>query len=112
MPGRYENRTLFKHSNPLYRDLLEARRLKKIHHYNTPKFKRLTDEQIASLDVVSHIWKVGDRYYKLASEYYDDTTLWWVIAWFNHAPVESHLRLGDVIYIPLPLYTILNYYDY
>ncbi len=112
MPERYENRLVFTHANPLYKDLLLARRLKKINHYNTPVFRPLTDEEIISLDLVTHVWKVGDRYYKLASDYYDDPTLWWVIAWFNHAPTESHLRLGDVIHIPLPLYTILNYYSY
>ena len=112
MPYRYENRTIYTHSDPMYKDLLKDRRLKRISHYNTPTFKDLSEDEIASLNIVSHIWKVGDRFYKLAEEYYDDVTLWWVIAWFNHTPTESHMRLGEVLYIPLPLYAVLNYYDY
>jgi len=36
--------------------------------------------------------------------------MWWVIAWFNKLPTESHIKLGDVIYIPMPLNEILKIY--
>ena len=93
MPDRYENRVVFANSDPLYKSFLQTRRLSRVNHYNTPVFAGLTDDQMSSLDVVSHIWKVGDRFYKLADEFYDDATLWWVIAWFNTAPTESHIKM-------------------
>ena len=66
-----------------------------------------TVEQAGNLTFINHVWKQGDRYFKLASEYYGDPTLWWVIAWFNKKPTESHVKLGDIIQIPMPLETVL-----
>ena len=61
---------------------------------------------LENLQSVQHIWKTGDRYYKLAAKYYGEPTYWWVIALYNKAPTEAHLQLGDVIDIPVPLETI------
>ena len=58
---------------------------------------------IARVEQVSHVWSVGDRFYKLAHKYYGDSKMWWVIARFNSKPTEAHLNLGDVIAIPVPL---------
>jgi len=54
---------------------------------------------------------VGDRYFKLAHRFYGDSKLWWVIAWFNKKPTESHVDVGDLILIPTDLYQILNIFD-
>ena len=40
------------------------------------------------------MWKLGDRFYKLADQYYGDPTLWWIIAWYNRMPTESHAEGG------------------
>ena len=58
---------------------------------------------------MDHIWKEGDRFFKLAHQYYGDSTMWWVIAWFNRTPTEAHVSLGDTIYIPRPLDLVLDY---
>ena len=50
--------------------------------------------------------------FKLASKYYDDPTMWWVIAFYNQKPTEFHLKLGDLVYIPVPLETVLFYIGY
>ena len=55
---------------------------------------------------------MGDRYHKLAEAYYGDATYWWVIAWFNKKPTESHISPGDVIRIPTSLGSILSAMGY
>ena len=62
-----------------------------------------TFNDVLGFDYEIHVWGVGDRYYKLASRYYGDPTYWWVIAWFNKKPTESHIEVGDFIRVPLPL---------
>ena len=46
--------------------------------------------------------------YKYAYEYYGDTNHWWVIAWYNNKPTDSHFNLGDTVYIPFPLDVAIN----
>jgi len=71
---------------------------------------QISPNQILTLNLTSHIWKMGDRYYKLAHAYYNDPELWWVIARFNEKPTEAHLELGDVITIPLPIEKVLSFW--
>ena len=60
------------------------------------------------LELVGHTWSLGDRFYKLAYKYYGDSTLWWVIAWYNQTPTEAQVEIGDTLQIPLPLDKILR----
>ena len=80
--------------------------------FSTPKFKHPSVEEMANFNTISHIWTTGDRYFKLAHEYYGDSEMWWVIAFFNQKPTEFHLNLGDVVYIPVPLETVLFHIGY
>ena len=34
--------------------------------------------------------------------------MWWVIAWFNQAPTESHLVIGDTIEVPISIEQALS----
>jgi len=65
---------------------------------------------MAKLQRQQHLWKIGDRYYKLAHKYYGNAKYWWVIAWYNKKPTESHMQLGETLYIPSPLEDILRYF--
>jgi len=58
---------------------------------------------MGQLREVDHVWKLGDRFYKLAHKYYSNAEMWWVIAWYNQTPTESHVSPGQLIQIPLPL---------
>ena len=49
------------------------------------------------------------EYSKLAHKHYGDSSLWWVIAWFNKRPTESHVTVGTVIVIPMPIQKVLKY---
>ena len=87
---------------------MEERGIKKIRQYSTAKMTYPKPEAIANeIQRVSHIWKSKDMYWKLAATHYGDSQLWWVIAWFNKKPTESHCKLGDIIHIPMPLETVL-----
>jgi len=70
-----------------------------------------TADQVLELKTIPHIWSAGDKYFKLAAQYYGDPTYWWIIAWFNHKPTEAHLALGDPVYVPLPLEEAISIYQ-
>jgi len=59
---------------------------------------------------IDYTWGTGDRYFKLAHKFYGDASLWWLIAWYNQAPTDSHVKTGEVIQIPLPLDAIMAMY--
>lgn len=84
-----------------------------ITQYETPILTNVTtlDEE-ESLTVETHMWKTGDRLYKLAATYYNDPSYWWIIAWFNLKPTEHHIQAGEVLEIPLPLQQIMLFLDY
>jgi|MDTB01.2.fsa_nt_gb hypothetical protein len=109
--SRYDSRVVFKNSNERYRNILKARGESSITHYNTPRLTKLKEADYIKLKTIPHIWNIGDRYYKLAATYYDDPTLWWLIAWFNQKPTDGHLKIGDPVYIPVSLEDLLYYYN-
>ena len=108
---RNDDRIIKINSDPLYQDLFFDRVVGYISQFGTPSLRYPTPAEIRRLDLVGHVWTLGDRYYKLAHRFYGQPKLWWVIAWFNKAPTESHLVVGDVIQIPTPLETVLQYYS-
>jgi len=90
--------------------LLENRGAKVIDMYETPIMHHLTNDQIAQLNPTPHIWKLGDKFYKLAFEHYGDASMWYVIAWFNKKPTDGNVVVGEVVYVPHPLEDIMAYY--
>jgi len=112
MVSRYSARTINLNIDSSYDDFFAKRKVGFINQFKTPNLRVPTSNEIANLDVINHVWKVGDRFWKLASKYYNDQgNLWWVIAWFNNTPTEGHVKVGDVVYVPLPLEKILDYLD-
>jgi len=110
MASRYDQQDISLNASSRYKRLFQKRRVKFIEQYPTQDLRHLTVKEMMSLNMTDHIWKSGDRFYKLAHQYYEDPELWWVIAWFNRTPTDSHVKIGTVITIPTPLETILNYY--
>ena len=107
--SRYTNRSIFRNDNDLYEEFCEERDVKYFRQYATPNLVYPTAIDMRDLKTIPHIWKRGDRYFKLAHEHYGDSTLWWIIAWFNKKPTESHIKLGATILIPKPLTKIIRY---
>ena len=79
-------------------------------HLETQVLEYPSIEEMKKFTYANHIWKLGDRYYKLAHQYYGDSKYWWVIAQFNKKPTEQHVENGDLIKIPLPLRGVLEAY--
>ena len=107
MANRYGGVKEALNKEEMYGEHFEKRGVNHIIQYKTFNMRHPTAAQIANLTMVGHTWSLGDRYYKLAHKYYGDSRWWWIIAWFNQKPTESHCSLGQIINIPLPLDKIL-----
>lgn len=111
MTSRYDGRDIRVNGSSEYRQIFKNRNVKFITQYMTGELKYPSTSEINQLTNFSHIWSLGDRFYKLADQYYKDPSLWWVIAWYNRRPTESHAKIGDIITIPLPLEKVLQILD-
>lgn len=110
---RYKNQRVFLNDREAYRRFLKKTRgMGQVKQFNTPTFKHPSVDDMSKFNSIAHVWTTGDRFFKLADEYYNDPEMWWVIAFYNQKPTEFHLNLGDVIYIPVPLETVLFYIGY
>lgn len=109
MPYRNQEREIFINDDKLYSKLLKDRGLKSIKHYGKLKLNSLDQEALSELTILDHVWKTGDKYYKLATRYYGDQEYWWVIAWFNKKPIDNFCKVGDIIHVPTPIEEVLYY---
>lgn len=111
MSGRYDNRIIFKNRSEIYDKIFRERDVNLIRHFNTPQYSFPSVTQTQNLNTIQHLWTTGDRFYKLASQYYGLAEYWWVIAFFNQKPTEADVSLGEPIYIPLPLEKAVSYFN-
>ena len=106
MPERYSRRPNIKNVSKRYIDYFRKRAGKSIHNffipvqYASPALTYPSDDEILNYMPVSHIWKQGDSFYKLAHEFYGDSRMWWIIPWFNKKPLVTDYKLGDHLEIP------------
>jgi hypothetical protein len=105
---RYSKIPVLINKNDLYKNFLKDRNIKQINHFSSITYNYPTIEQLQELQFETYIWKSGDRYWKLASRYYNDPTLWWIIAYINKKPIESDLAVGDSLFIPLDVESLLR----
>ena len=85
--SRFFTKELIINENEQYDNLLEGRGVRKIQHYPTPTrvpYEKLLFDSIATYN---HVWRWGDRYYKLSVNFYGDPQYWWVIASFNNTVI-------------------------
>ena len=106
--SRNYGRRLFRNVNKKYTDILKRKKSPGITQWTTPRSVGLSPNTNPEIRDIKHIWTTGDRYYKLANQYYQNPEYWWVIASYNQAPTEGHLKIGDVIFIPTPLDVFLG----
>lgn len=112
MVSRYDQTKVGINQTEQYQEVLEEKNLNHIRQYFSPKLRHPTAQEVSKLELIQHEWKLGDRYYKLANQYYGSSNLWWIIAHFNQRPTESHVTIGDTIEIPLPLDRTLKLLGY
>ena len=98
--SRYRNVRTAVNSLDEYKETLDSRGVKKIKQYRTQVLKNYDDSRI---DYIERVWLDGDTFWKLAREAYGDQNLWYIIARFNNTPTEAHVKIGDIIKIPLDL---------
>jgi len=91
-----------------YSSLRNKRDVKKISHFKTPVLRNPTVSDRSRIQTVQHVWRYGDRFYKLADQYYGNSTYWWVIAWYNGVAAEAQLNTGYILYIPTNLADTLD----
>ena len=108
--SRYDERIIAKNAAPeyVYSKMFTNRGLNFVRQYTTAELKRPSKEELEQIIENKRVWGVGTKYYNLAYEYYGDPEYWWVIAWYNFRPLDSHFRAGDVVRIPTPLDTVLS----
>lgn len=111
MPIRYNKKIVRINDSEFYEEFFEERKVNSIRQYLTSEMGYPTVRQQSSIQTSNYIWKTGDRYYKLAHEFYGDSRFWWVIAWYNKKPTEGHVSIGDVLAIPFPLAKVLRFFD-
>ena len=105
-------RETFANKSKEYRELIKKRGRDYINQYETPELVNVKSVDYVDLEVIRKVWKTGDKLYKLADLYYNDATMWWVIALFNNKPTEAHFSVGDIIYIPTAIEEITNLIGY
>ena len=106
--ARYSDTQKFNNNLEYYEYLRRNRNLRSVRHYATPRLRNPTVFERSQIATDMHVWTLGDRYYKLADQYYGDPEFWWVIAWYNAVPIEADLKTGDMIAIPVNLSAVLS----
>jgi len=92
-----------------YQEMLQNRSIKSANIYESMELYYPTKSQLKNLTMIQETWKDGDRFYKYANMYYSDPSLWYIIAFINNAPTDSHVMLGQNILIPTPAELVLKY---
>ena len=108
---RHDNRVIDFLKDELYNEVLDEKDVKQFAYYTTPHLSSVDPKMRATLKRIDHIWGNGDRFYKLAEKHYGNAKLWWVIAWYNTTPTEAHVKIGDLIQIPMPLERVMYMFN-
>ncbi len=96
---KYIGRQILNNEEDQYQDLFEPRDINLAQHYETLIFNESNFD--SSYPSIEHIWKRGDKLYKLSYEYYGTYKYWWVIALYNNKPTDAHYSDGDILDVPI-----------
>ena len=67
-----------------------------------------TEDRRSGVTHKKETFNFGTKMYKLAHKYYGSVDYWWIIAWYNNKATDAHFKVGDPIFIPLPLDRIIT----
>ena len=79
-----------------------------VNQYMTAELFSPTSDDMLDLVIESKVWTIGEKYFKLADEFYGNPEYWWIIAWFNQKPLETDFAPGDIVDIPMPVERVLE----
>ena len=103
---KFLKKDVFLNDSIQYDEILEKKQTDYIRQYSTAFFSNTMVKDEYSFN--EHVWKRGDKLYKLAYDYYGDKDLWWIIALWNGQPTEADYSFGDIVQIPFPVDEILR----
>jgi|7_EtaG_2_1085326.scaffolds.fasta_scaffold47097_2 nucleoid-associated protein YgaU len=106
------NRSIIVNDKRFYKSFFIKRDINGVEQYDTPVLYYPEQEEINDFEIERVVWKVGDRFSKLAHEHYGNAKMWWVIAWYNKKPTDSDVEYGEVIEVPFPLRDVLSAFGY
>jgi nucleoid-associated protein YgaU len=92
----------------MYKKKHKKRGVSTVEHYETPEMTIIEQDILDSIDVYEYVWKQGDCFWRIAEDFYGVPENWWMIAEFNRTPTEAHLRVGQIIRIPVNLNDLLE----
>ena len=110
MAGSIFAKQIIVNDDEMYDETFRDRGVKQIRQYESLAMYYPSTEEMANISYETRRWQIGDRLYKLASEFYGNPQYWWVIAQFNQKPTESHFKVGDIYYIPVSIEQVLELY--
>ena len=111
MASRYGGRGLIYNDNEEYKKkFFIDRNVNQIVHYDTAELFYPDGDEVGELQNIKVRWGATSKLYNLAAQHYSDPAYWWVIAWYNKKPTEAHFKIGEIVYVPLPLEDVLEYF--
>lgn len=110
--SRYINSNISLVDSNEYKEILKNRSINNAVIYKFEKLKELRLEDLGGILLETHIWNPSDRFFKLSNTYYGSPVYWWVIAYFNNVPLETDVKVGQKLLIPIPLEKILEALGY
>ena len=94
---KYSQETII-NNDQTYDFLFDPRGVDFVEQYATKTFSKKI--KLVKVRAYNHVWKQGDKLYKIAAKEYGNFRLWWVIALVNKISSEADLTYGDTIRIP------------
>tara|TARA_A100001391_G_C5017832_1_gene265004 strand:+ start:539 stop:880 length:342 start_codon:yes stop_codon:yes gene_type:complete len=110
--SRYANTEITSVDRREYSEIFKNRAKKNALIIKFEKLKELKIEDLDGILLETHIWVPSDRFFKLSSKYYGSPMYWWVIAYFNNTPLETDVKVGQKLLIPIPIENILEALGY
>ena len=98
-----KRRSVATNNERFYDKVFKKKGVNSIIQYSTHSFRRPTQERLDLIKYDTYYWTAGDRYWKLAEQYYGHRTYWYIIARFNNKPTEAHIDIGEEIRVPTNL---------
>lgn len=106
--SRYKQSRKATNRDEMYKDVFDRKGVQSITQFRSKKFKQIEESVKQRINFREYVWKYGDTFQMLASLYYSDPKLWWIIASFNNIPTEAELNIGDTIRIPTSVAEVLQ----
>lgn len=109
MPSRNDYRNIVINDSFLRESIHDRRHAEKIKILTKIPSNSITEEdKLNGIYEKMETFEISTKMYKLSNKYYGSPDYWWLIAWYNKKPTDSHFKVGDPVYIPLPFEKMIS----